>query len=65
MTPRLTAPVFGRIRHVLDQAMERLLAADERHHLADEIESLDEHLLRDIGITRTQASREARRLRRT
>jgi uncharacterized protein YjiS (DUF1127 family) len=63
LTSQLNAPAFGPIRHSLGRAAARLRAADERYYLARELERLDDRLLRDMGVTRTEALREARRLR--
>jgi len=51
---RLVAVIGGGIGGVLD----RVLGWQERHRQRRELLSLDDHLLKDIGITRVEAENE-------
>lgn len=50
--PAITSMVFPRL-------LAALLRMHERWHQRRDLRELDDHLLRDIGITREQARREA------
>jgi uncharacterized protein YjiS (DUF1127 family) len=54
---------LGRRTAITSTVFPRLLAAllrmHERWHQRQDLRELDDHLLRDIGITRAQARREA------
>ena len=43
--------------------LSALRAVDDRLRLANQLDALDDYMLSDIGITRSHALREARRLR--
>jgi uncharacterized protein YjiS (DUF1127 family) len=41
--------------------LDRLAAADARHRLRAQMATFDDHMLRDIGVTRADLDRELRR----
>jgi len=54
--PRVTASVFGGLLRAL---YATLRGWQERYEVRRRLAELDDHLLRDIGITRVQAAAEA------
>jgi uncharacterized protein YjiS (DUF1127 family) len=58
-----TFPPLRRMSERVRRLVRALLAADDRFRLANRLDALDEHMLQDLGISRADADREARRLR--
>jgi uncharacterized protein YjiS (DUF1127 family) len=60
-----TNPYLARpsLRSIVQRLASGFRGPDSRFRLANQIDALDERMLRDIGITRSEAAREARRLR--
>jgi uncharacterized protein YjiS (DUF1127 family) len=61
-TLRRTAAITPSVTVLARAALTAILSWDDRRRQRHALAELDEHLLRDIGLTRNQARMEARRL---